>query len=70
MDYLSTIKQPIEGDLSEFITLFEQSLTHQDGMLSSALSHIRKRGGKRMRPTDGKELWYYFYRYSALCRGS
>ena len=50
MDYLSTIKQPIEGDLSEFITLFEQSLTHQDGMLSSALSHIRKRGGKRMRP--------------------
>ena len=50
MDYLSTIKQPIEGDLNEFITLFEQSLTHQDGMLSSALSHIRKRGGKRMRP--------------------
>ena len=50
MDYLSTIKQPIEGDLNEFITLFEQSLTHQDGMLSSALCHIRKRGGKRMRP--------------------
>lgn len=50
MDYLSTIKQPIEGDLNEFITLFEQSLTHQDGMLSSALSHIRQRGGKRMRP--------------------
>ena len=50
MDYLSTIKQPIEGDLNEFIALFEQSLTHQDGMLSSALSHIRKRGGKRMRP--------------------
>ena len=50
MDYLSTIKQPIEHDLNEFIALFEQSLTHQDGMLSSALSHIRKRGGKRMRP--------------------
>ena len=50
MDYLSTIKQPIEGDLNEFIALFEQSLTHQDGMLSSALSHIRQRGGKRMRP--------------------
>jgi len=50
MDYLSTIKQPIEHDLNEFIALFEQSLTHQDGMLSSALTHIRKRGGKRMRP--------------------
>ena len=50
MDFLSTIKQPIESDLKEFIALFEQSLTHQDGMLSSALSHIRKRGGKRMRP--------------------
>ena len=50
MDYLSTIKQPIEGDLNEFIALFEQSLTHQAGMLSSALSHIRQRGGKRMRP--------------------
>jgi octaprenyl-diphosphate synthase len=50
MDYLSTIKQPIEHDLNEFIALFEQSLSHQDGMLSSALSHIRKRGGKRMRP--------------------
>jgi len=50
MDYLSTIKQPIGDDLNEFIALFEQSLTHQDGMLSSALSHIRKRGGKRMRP--------------------
>lgn len=50
MDFLSTIKQPIESDLKEFIALFEQSLTHQDGMLSSALSHIRQRGGKRMRP--------------------
>ena len=50
MDFLSTIKQPIESDLKEFIALFEESLTHQEGMLSSALSHIRQRGGKRMRP--------------------
>ena len=50
MDYLSIIKQPITNDFSEFISLFEQSLTHDDGMLGSALSHIRQRGGKRMRP--------------------
>ena len=50
MDYLSIIKQPIQKDLDDFIALFQSSLTHDDGMLGSALSHIRQRGGKRMRP--------------------
>ena len=50
MDYLSIIKEPIVNDLSDFIALFEQALSHEDGMLASALSHIRQRGGKRMRP--------------------
>ena len=50
MDYLSIIKQPIAKDLDDFIALFNQSLIHEDGMLGSALSHIRQRGGKRMRP--------------------
>ncbi len=50
MDYLSLIKQPIEQDLSLFIDMFNESLTHTDGLLGSALSHIRQRGGKRMRP--------------------
>ena len=50
MDYLSIIKQPISKDLDDFIALFESALTHSDGMLSSALKHIRQRGGKRMRP--------------------
>ena len=50
MDYLSIIKQPISKDLDDFIALFESALTHSDGMLSSALNHIRQRGGKRMRP--------------------
>ena len=50
MDYLSIIKQPIASDLSDFIALFEQALSHEDGMLGAALSHIRQRGGKRMRP--------------------
>lgn len=50
MDYLSIIKQPIANDLDDFIALFEQALTHHDGMLGAALSHISQRGGKRMRP--------------------
>ena len=50
MDYLSLIKQPIEKDLNDFIALFNSSLTHADGLLSQVLTHIRQRGGKRMRP--------------------
>ena len=50
MDYLSLIKQPIEKDLNDFIALFNSSLTHDDGLLSQVLTHIRQRGGKRMRP--------------------
>ena len=50
MDYLSIIKQPIAKDLDDFIALFSKSLDHSDGMLASALNHIRQRGGKRMRP--------------------
>ena len=50
MDYLSLIKQPIETELNDFIGLFNQSLSHSDGLLETALSHIRNRGGKRMRP--------------------
>ena len=50
MDNISLIKQPISADLADFISLFNQSLTHTDGLLSQALDHIRQRGGKRMRP--------------------
>ena len=50
MDYLSLIKHPIEQDLSDFVQLFNDSLTHNDGLLGSALTQIRQRGGKRMRP--------------------
>ena len=50
MDYLGLIKRPIEQDLLDFIELFNQSLTHDEGLLSQALAHIRQRGGKRMRP--------------------
>lgn len=50
MDYLSVIKQPIASELTDFIDLFNRSLSHTDGMLSQALNHIRQRAGKRMRP--------------------
>jgi octaprenyl-diphosphate synthase len=50
MNYLDLIKRPIESDLLDFIELFNQSLSQQQGLLAQALEHIRKRGGKRMRP--------------------
>lgn len=50
MDYLSLIKAPIQQELADFTELFNQSLTHDDGLLGQALAHIRQRAGKRMRP--------------------
>ena len=50
MDYLSTIRKPIDGDMNNFVELFKLSLTHGEGMLEQILKHIRERGGKRMRP--------------------
>ena len=50
MDQLSLIKQPIDQEFNEFTELFKQSLTHGDHLLSDMLTHIRQRGGKRMRP--------------------
>lgn len=50
MDYLSLIRKPIERDLDDFNVLFNQSMSHADGLLSQALDHIRKKAGKRMRP--------------------
>ena len=50
MDHLSKIRRPIEGEMNDFIELFNLSLSHEDGLLEQVLSHIRQRGGKRMRP--------------------
>lgn len=50
MDYLQLIKCPIEDDLNRFVEMFNESLTYSDGLLGTVLSHIRQRGGKRMRP--------------------
>ncbi len=50
MDYLSVIKAPIVSELNEFVELFNNSLSHSEGLLSDVLKHIKNRGGKRMRP--------------------
>jgi octaprenyl-diphosphate synthase len=50
MDNLKLIQQPIEAHLNNFIDLFNGALTHTDQLLSQVLTHIRQRGGKRMRP--------------------
>ena len=50
MDHLSLIKRPIEAEFETFRSLFQQSLTHTDGLLAEVLNHIRQRMGKGMRP--------------------
>ena len=50
MSNIQTITQPITTEMQQFDQLFADSLTHSDGLLGSALEHIRKRQGKRMRP--------------------
>lgn len=50
MDYLSIIRRPIEQEMNNFVRLFNDSLSHETGLLEQVLSHIRQRGGKRMRP--------------------
>lgn len=50
MDNQLVITAPVQRELNDFIEMFNQALTHPDGLLGQALSHIRNRGGKRMRP--------------------
>ena len=50
MDRLSHIKYPVEVELEEFSNLFDASLFNSDSLLRDAISHIRQRNGKMMRP--------------------
>jgi octaprenyl-diphosphate synthase len=50
MDYLQRIKSPIASEFEDFSRLFQESLSHTDGLLSQALTYIRQRSGKQMRP--------------------
>jgi octaprenyl-diphosphate synthase len=50
MDYLVRIKTPIEKEFLDFRNLFNDALSHDNGLLSDALAHLRQRSGKQMRP--------------------
>ncbi len=50
MDNSSLIKSPIEAELDDFKKLFDTSLTSSNFLLNEAISHIRKKNGKMMRP--------------------
>ena len=50
MDIISEIRKPIEQEFNDFLKLFSESLNNDDATLGEVLSHIGKRGGKRMRP--------------------
>ena len=50
MNDISIIRQPIVSELQTFAEMFDESLSHGEGLLADALQHIRQRGGKRMRP--------------------
>ena len=50
MDYLQRIKSPIATEFEDFTRLFHEALSHPDGLLSQALTYIRERSGKQMRP--------------------
>lgn len=49
-EFLNIIKSPIEAELDNFKTLFNNTLTHNDSTLGSALDHIKQQKGKQMRP--------------------
>lgn len=50
MSNIQSITKPIDKEMERFDELFAEALTHSDGLLGSALEHIRQRKGKRMRP--------------------
>lgn len=50
MNSESIIKAPINKEMNKFNDLFRESLSHSDGLLNQALTHILQRGGKMMRP--------------------
>ena len=50
MDPLNRIKQPIEAELQTYKALIDEALTHESDFLSQALSYVRRRKGKMMRP--------------------
>lgn len=51
MNHLDSIQNPISKELSQFAEMFYASLEHENPLLTMALSHLKQRSGKWMRPT-------------------
>lgn len=50
MDLLTAIRQPVTAELEQYKTLFDEALKHSDDYLGMALSFLKQRRGKMMRP--------------------
>lgn len=50
MIQLSDIRRPIEAELTAYQSRFDEALSHAEGFIDEALSYIRSRKGKMMRP--------------------
>lgn len=50
MDKLGRIRQPVETELHEYVSLFDEALRHEDDLLGRALKYVGARKGKMMRP--------------------
>ena len=50
MDTLTEIRRPIEAELKQYRTLFEETLQSNNPILHLALNHLLQRQGKMMRP--------------------
>lgn len=50
MDKLFLCRQTIAAELTQYKTLFNETLQHKDDFLGQALQHIQRRQGKMMRP--------------------
>lgn len=47
---LQEIRRPVEAELSRYSQLFDEVLTHKESFMNQALSYVRGRKGKMMRP--------------------
>jgi octaprenyl-diphosphate synthase len=50
MNYLSLIENPIQSEFTDYMSLFNSSLDHGDGMLRRVLDYVGHKPGKGMRP--------------------
>ncbi|MCF0202401.1 MAG: polyprenyl synthetase family protein [Bacteroidaceae bacterium] len=50
MNEILQIRKPVESEYSEYLKLFDSTLQHKEDFQNFLLSHIKRMGGKRVRP--------------------